>query len=427
MKQKILFLILFLALLGIIDSGYLTYEHYAKTIPPCSTNVFIDCRKVLGSHYSYFFGIPLALIGLIHYLILFFISLISLKTKSKIFSYLVILQSTIGVFASIYFMYLQLIIIKSLCLYCTFSAIISFIIFSLVMIFMRKEKREILFYFFGFSYQNFLRKIFFLIDPEFIHERMLDNGELLGKLTPVKYLVNRITRYKDKSLQQKIAGLTFELPVGLAAGFDYEAKLPLISSALGFGFQTIGTITNMPYEGNPKPRLGRLPMSKSLMVNKGFKNPGADSIIKRLALSGVEGFDILIGISIGRTNSIKLSTLDKSIEDIVTAFKKFERSKVNNSYYELNISCPNIIHGGEISFYPLRNLRELLSVIEKLRLKKPLFIKMPIEKSDRETLNMLEVISKYKVTGVIIGNLQKNRKDSSLVQKEVRKFKVGYF
>ena len=347
MKQKLFLIILFLALLGITDSAYLTYEHYSRTIPPCTTGLFVDCGKVLSSKYATVYGVPLALIGVIHYSLLMFTVILNLSrlnrgnfgmTKESE-SFLVIL-STIGAISSIYFMYLQLVVLRSICLYCTFSALISFTIFALVMIFFRREKKQLLFLIFGYFYRNFIRKIFFLTDPEFIHERMLKNGDLLGKLTPINQLIGVATRYKDKSLKQKIAGLNFDYPVGLAAGFDYEAQLPLISASLGFGFQTVGTITNMPYEGNPKPRLGRLIKSRSLMVNKGFKNPGANEIIRRL-----EGKKFLnnIGISIGRTNTIKLPTLKSSIEDIVSTFKKFEKASLNHSYYELNISCPNII------------------------------------------------------------------------------------
>src|SRR3990167_4418935 len=304
-KKYVLSLILILTILGVIDSGYLTYEHYAKSIPPCSTSIFIDCGKVLRSSYAMMFGIPVALIGVLHYSFLTLIIFIALITSfwkesrrmsgrlieskkdpiaslqdDKIWKYFIIIQSIVGALASVYFMYLQFFVIGSICLYCTFSAVISFTIFFLVMIYMRKEKKELVLFLFAVFYQNILRKIFFLIDPEFIHETILSRGELLGRITPAKYLIGRITRYKDPALKQKIAGLNFETPVGLAAGFDYEAKLPLITPALGFGFQTIGTITNMPYEGNPKPRLGRLPQSKSLMVNKGFKNEGEKIINK---------------------------------------------------------------------------------------------------------------------------------------------------
>jgi len=85
-----------------------------------------------------------------------------------------------------------------------------------------------------------------------------------------------------------VAGISFANPIGLAAGFDYQAQLTGVLPALSFGFQTIGTITNQAYEGNPKPRLGRLPKSKSLMVNKGFKNPGIKEVIKKLQRNDFE-------------------------------------------------------------------------------------------------------------------------------------------
>jgi len=419
-----MFLILVFVFLGILDAGYLTYEHYAGLIPPCSTGIFIDCGKVLNSKYAVIFGIPVALIGLIHYSFFFSNGLAALLTRKKPFKYLVVLQAKVGLLASLYFIYLQFIVIQSVCLYCTFSAVISLTIFIIVLFYLRKTWQELLFHCFAFFYQNVLRKIFFLLEPEFIHERMTSNAELLGKIPPVKSLIGCLTRTSDKKLKQKIAGLYFRYPVGLAAGFDYQAQMTFISSALGFGFQTVGTITNLPYEGNPAPRLGRLPKSKSLMVNKGFKNSGAEKIIQKLENYD---FEIPIGISIGRSNSKSLPNIKSSIQDIVETFEKFESSQVKHSYYELNVSCPNIIHGGNISFYPPNNLRQLLSAAEKLRIKKPVFIKLPIEKSDRDTLDMLEVISKFKIAGVIIGNLQKNKGDPALVKEEARKWKVGYF
>jgi dihydroorotate dehydrogenase len=136
-------------------------------------------------------------------------------------------------------------------------------------------------------------------------------------------------------------------------------------------------------------------------------------------------FKIPVGISIGRTNTLELKTQKDSITDIIKAFTRLERSRVDNSYYELNISCPNLY--GDITFYPPKNLKELLVEVDKLHLKKPLFVKMPIEKSNEEVMEMLEVIAKHSPAGVIFGNLQKNRKDKSFIQNEVRQFKVGNF
>ena len=273
-----------------------------------------------------------------------------------------------------------------------------------------------------FLYKQIFRRILFFCNSELLHDWLTAWGEVLGKITLLKLLTKKLLRFKSKTLEQTINGINFENPVGLAAGFDYQARLTKITPSLGFGFETIGTITNKPYSGNPKPRLARLVKSRSLLVNKGFKNQGIDKILKKLKKSN---FEIPVGISIGKTNTTKNMTQSEAVKDVVDAFKKAENSKIKFSYYELNISCPNLY--GNISFYPLENLLRLLKAVTDLRLKKPVFVKMPIEKTDREILDMLKIISQFAISGVIFGNLQKNRDDKSLDKEEVKKNKVGYF
>lgn len=274
----------------------------------------------------------------------------------------------------------------------------------------------------GFLYKYFVKKVLFLHDPEMVHESMTIFGETIGKIKPIAGTIKSLVKLGSPMLEQSFFNINFQNPIGLAAGFDYEAKLTQILPSIGFGFGTVGTITNLPYGGNPKPMLGRLPKSRSLMVNKGFKNDGIKSVLKKLR---DYSYEIPIGISIGKTNTSKIATQKQAIEDIISTFKETEKSKNNFSYYELNISCPNLM--GNISFYEPSKLEELLAEIKKLNLKKPLFIKMPIEKSDREVLEMLNAIIKHPVQGVIFGNLQKDRNDPALDPEEVKKFKVGYF
>lgn len=275
---------------------------------------------------------------------------------------------------------------------------------------------------YSWFYRNLIKRFLFLFDPEFVHGSIVNFGEKLGRFGISRSLIKKIFYIRKNSLSQNIAGINFENPVGLAAGFDYQARLTKILPSLSFGFQTIGTITNHPYAGNPKPLLGRLPKSRSLMVNKGFKNPGIKEIIKKLQRNG---FEIPVGISIGKTNTAKAQTQEHAVEDILSAFKVAEKSRVNLKYYELNISCPNLL--GNISFYPPEKLSQLLKEVTGLKLKKPLFIKMPIEQTDEETIRMLDVIVGFPVTGVIFGNLQKNRKDKALNKDEVKKYPAGNF
>lgn len=418
-----------LSLGGLIDSAYLTWEHYSQVIPPCSVNPLIpsflvDCGKVLTSQYSTILGIPLALLGVIHYSFLSVFLLVAILTKNKIFRYLTVLQSIAGLFASVIFMYIQIGIIKSICLYCTLSAIISFVIFFSAYRILKKERFELHLFLYSLIYQKLLKPIFFLIDPETIHDLMISFGRSISKTCFVKLLGSKLI-YQDKTIKQKLTGINFNNPVGLAAGFDYNGDLTQALYYLGFGFQTVGTVTNRPYGGNPPPRLGRLPLSKSLMVNKGFKNIGTAQVVQKL--NGID-FKIPTGISIGMTNSKKIKTVNEAVADIVSSFKILEKSKVKFSHYELNISCPNLIFGKSIDFYKNKNLNKLLSSIDSLKLKKPVFIKMPINQDNPKTLAMLRQIVKYtSFKAVIFGNLQKNKKDRSLVQSEVKKFKLGYF
>ncbi|MDO8609906.1 MAG: quinone-dependent dihydroorotate dehydrogenase [bacterium] len=427
MKRNILFILLILGILGIIDAGYLTFEHYNNILPPCTINHFLpiltDCGKVLTSSYSLIFGIPLALLGIIHYSFVALSLILAIRFKNKLYSIWTLMQSVLGAIASLYFMYLQLFVIKSICTYCTVSAFISFAIFILAFFYLEKERKTLFIYKLGILYRFILKPIFFLINPEIVHVVMVGFGSLLGNCPCMKKILPFFFNITHKSLEQKIAGIQFKNPVGLAAGFDYHANLTQILPLINFGFGSVGTITNLSYEGNPPPLLGRLPKSKSLMVNKGYKNLGAVKTIEKLEKLQ---FRYPVGISIGRTNSKKQISQKQSVEDVVQTFKKFESSKVLNEYYELNISCPNLF--GNISFYPPKNLNELLTAVSKLTITKPVFIKMPIEKTNKEFLEILNVISKFSfVTGIIVGNLQKNRKDLSFDPSEIIKFKVGNF
>src|SRR3989344_3639209 len=240
-------------------------------------------------------------------------------------------------------------------------------------------------------YKYILAKVIFLFNSELMHNLMTLFGEILGKVFLLRKLIYILFNIKSPILKQDVKAVTFENPIGLAAGFDYEARLTQILPSVGFGFGTIGTITNLPYEGNPKPRLARLLKSKSLMVNKGFKNRGIDLVGKKLK---DYNFQIPIGISIGQTNK-GIFSQQEALNDIIAAFKKAEEFNLKTKYYELNISCPNL--NSEVTFYDPIKLDELLKKVKELNIKKPIFIKMPIDKNDKEILSMLNIIVKNKI------------------------------
>jgi len=273
---------------------------------------------------------------------------------------------------------------------------------------MNKFKYDLL----GSFYRNPVRPVFFSIDPERIHDLMIRAGHELGRYHTTRGLVNRVLRYDSPRLKQKVAGIDFSNPIGLSAGFDKNADLVQLLPELGFGFMEAGSITLHPYEGNQKPRLFRLPKSKGIVVYYGLKNIGVDRIIDKL-----EGYNIPrnfpLGISIAKTNSRETATDEEAVKDYVETYRKCLKSG-KGDFYTINISCPNTF-GGEPFTTPKR-LEMLLSRWKRVKSDKPIFIKMPINLSWAQFDKLLEVIVRNKIDGVVIGNLNKDRKDPAILE-----------
>ncbi|MDD3662438.1 MAG: quinone-dependent dihydroorotate dehydrogenase [Candidatus Pacebacteria bacterium] len=277
----------------------------------------------------------------------------------------------------------------------------------------------------GVLYRNILKPILFLFKADDVHSLFLRMGRFLGGIKIKKWLINKILSYQGPSLNSQVLGIDFRNPVGLAAGFDYDADLIEILPSVGFGYHTIGTVTYLPYEGNPRPMLGRLPKSKSLLVNKGFKSRGVEVVLEKI--KGREK-SIPLGISIGSTNQIYNST-NEMINDIVSSFQKVLENNYFD-YFELNISCPNLINLNHLSdtFDSPLGLDMLLNKLSKVEINKPLFIKMYLEKSVKDTLTLAEVASKHSyVSGLIFSNLVKNRDNPNFDKEEIKKAGKGNF
>ncbi|MEO8582052.1 MAG: quinone-dependent dihydroorotate dehydrogenase [Patescibacteria group bacterium] len=271
------------------------------------------------------------------------------------------------------------------------------------------------------AYQQLLKPVFFSFDAETVHEFMLNNGEFFGKISPLQAVFSTTFAFRDPALEQTIKGIRFTNPVGLAAGFDYNAQLTQILGDVGFGFQTVGTITAEPFGGNPKPRLGRLPKSRSLLVNKGYKNPGIDEVVEKLQ---AKQFPIPVGLSVGSTNR-EYKNDKEQIENFLITFQKVEKNLPRITHYELNISCPNLRTGEP--FNTPAKLTALLKEVEKLKFKKPVFIKMPTDITVAESNALLKAADKFTIAGAVIGNLTKDRKNPDLDPEEVAAAGQGNF
>ena len=252
------------------------------------------------------------------------------------------------------------------------------------------------------------------MDAEMVHNVMLSIGENLEIAVPA---LERLFVYKNTMLKRSVLGIPFANPVGLAAGFDADGHCAGIMKHVGFGFNTVGTVTAKPSQGNPKPRYGRLPKSLSLFVNKGFRSDGADEVAKRLETKDLRGH--MIGISVGSTNSQSVSTISKAIDDYLYTFHVF-KDKPYVSYFELNISCPNIIMTE--SFEEKRHYQNLIREVAALRIRQPILVKMPNE-IHCENIDILVRSGLAKeIQGYIFSNLVTDRSNDAFNSQEVQRF-----
>lgn len=253
-------------------------------------------------------------------------------------------------------------------------------------------------------YSRVLKPILFLFPPEDVHDFFVFSGELLGKFRITQWLISTVYGYKGRGVAKIVDGIHYATPCLLSAGFDYNARLTHILPFIGFGGVEVGSVTARPCSGNPKPRLTRLPLSQSILVNKGLKNEGVDAIIKRLQ-SRKQEKNFVVGVSIARTNDAKNASVEEGIQDYCYSFKRLNEESVGD-YYTINISCPNAF-GGETFAVP-QLLDRLLFALSKIPCTKPVYVKMPINITTHELYTLIDIVCRYKLQGIVVGNLQKN-------------------
>ncbi len=261
--------------------------------------------------------------------------------------------------------------------------------------------------FFRFLYVHFFKEIVFLIDPEKVHDTMIFFGRQLGRFALTRKGTAFLFDYRNPMLAQKIRGIDFRNPVGLSAGFDKNARLTDILPDVGFGFMELGSITGERCDGNPKPRLWRLKKSRSILVYYGLMNDGAEAIAKRLR---GKRFRIPVGINIAKTNSPDTVEKEAGTADYLKAYREMDDI---GSYVTVNISCPNA-YGG-CPFTQTDNLAYLLSGIGAVPKKKPIFVKISPDLSEREVDDIIALSRTFKVDGFVCSNLTKKRENPKIL------------
>ena len=209
----------------------------------------------------------------------------------------------------------------------------------------------------------------------------------------------------DKRLHQKICGIDFCNPVGLAAGFDKNGNVANIWKDFGFGFAELGTVTKFAQSGNPKPRLFRLAREQAALNRMGFNNNGAENLVKNFLKQNVDlkknRKNNCLGINFGKS---KITSLSKATEDYLTSLKLLIPYC---DYAVINVSSPNT-EGLRKLQDPIL-LKELLREVKNLDNCPPLFVKIAPDLSYKDIEDICQLILDENIDGIIATNTSLDR------------------
>ncbi|MBL6657230.1 MAG: quinone-dependent dihydroorotate dehydrogenase [Flavobacteriales bacterium] len=267
-------------------------------------------------------------------------------------------------------------------------------------------------------YRYLIKPLLFLFNPEFIHH-FIFNLIKLASCIPFKLKAwDSIYRIKDERLKRTVFGLTFDNPVGLAAGFDKDAKLFNELSSFGFGFIEIGTLTPLAQSGNPKPRLFRLPQDESLINRMGFNNGGVEDAVNRLKYRHT---GIIIGGNIGKN---KLTPNSEAAKDYELSFEALFDYV---DYFVVNVSSPNT--PGLRELQEKEPLTKLLLKLQDLNSKKenrkPILLKIAPDLTDNQLDDIIQIVIDTKLDGLIATNTTIDRSGLKTSDNELERIGNG--
>ncbi len=215
-----------------------------------------------------------------------------------------------------------------------------------------------------------------------------------------RFAVDRRAREPDPPiLAQRLWGLDFPNPVGLAAGFDKNARVPEALRGFGFGFVEIGTVTPRPQRGNPKPRLFRLKEDQAIINRMGFNSGGLDAAIERLRRRRTG----IVGVNLGN---------NRDSRDPVTEYSEgIRRASEVADYLVVNVSSPNT--PGLRDLQRRASLQSLLGPLlracEEGRRRVPLLVKIAPDLTTQEREDIASVALGAGIDGLIVSNTTVDR------------------
>ena len=258
-----------------------------------------------------------------------------------------------------------------------------------------------------------LRSILFWFDAEKVHHFSMNSLKFLCSIPGIKYLFKKA--FAASSQESNVFNLTFSNPVGLAAGFDKNAKYLNELEALGFGCVEIGTVTPLPQDGNPTPRLFRLPQDKALINRMGFNNEVVQKVAERLKAwkekksanqqPTTNNQPLIIGGNIGKN---KITPNENAWKDYEICFDALHPYV---DYFVVNVSSPNT--PGLRELQEKEALRKILTNLQtrnsKLAIQHPILLKIAPDLTQEQIDDVIDLATEINLDGLVAANTSLDR------------------
>ena len=265
---------------------------------------------------------------------------------------------------------------------------------------------------------SLIRKILFSIDPEVVHYMVMDRLKTAYSIALSRSWLKKMFVITHPSLERKLWGITFPNPVGLAAGFDKDAKYTDALACLGFGFIEIGTVTPRPQPGNPQPRLFRLPADQALINRMGFNNGGSSAAAARLKHRKEK---IIIGGNLGKN---KDTPNEDACSDYEIAFRDLYDVV---DYFVVNVSSPNTpgLRALQDKEPLMKILNSLMDLNKQLGSPKPLLLKIAPDLTNDQLNDIIEIVNATGIDGVVATNTTIDRSSLQTSASDVEALGAG--
>jgi dihydroorotate dehydrogenase len=267
-------------------------------------------------------------------------------------------------------------------------------------------------------YKTIIKPLLFLFDPDRIHHIVFKIIKGSFAIPGVKQIVRSFYVVNDKRLERNLFGLKFSNPVGLAAGFDKDAKLFNELSCFGFSFIEIGTLTPKAQPGNEKPRMFRLPEDEALINRMGFNNGGVDEAVERLKHRTSK---VIVGGNIGKN---KVTPNEEAVNDYE---KCFEVLFDYVDYFAVNVSSPNTPNLRALQ--EKEPLTQLLQKLKSLNFKKknpkPILLKIAPDLTNEQLNDIIDIVNETKIDGVIATNTTISRDELKTSDSKLKTIGAG--